>query len=326
MRRALAARVPQRVREDEPSFGVRVRDLDRLAVRGAQDVARPERVAADEILRRGDDRDDPHGQLELRDRGDACDHGRAAGHVALHVLHLQRRLERDPAGVERDRLADEPEHDSSLSPVRRLVAEDDQAGPVRARASDGRERAHAELIDLLGLRALRREVRPASSAARSASTSGVSSFGGELARSRAAFTQLPTRAVRPRGLREPVGGVGVEDDLLDALPRLLLRLPAGRAVGPEHRPFDDRPCLVVEGQGERLVEQPRHGAADVGQPRRTTAEAAVRSASASSSSRLPTPATTTRRAFSSPSVWSSDGPCRGRPSARRRRPGAAAGP
>ena len=36
VRRALRARVPERVREHEPSLGVGVRDLDRLAVRGAR--------------------------------------------------------------------------------------------------------------------------------------------------------------------------------------------------------------------------------------------------------------------------------------------------
>ena len=35
----------QRVGEDQPAFGVGVDDLDRLAVRGAQDVAGLERVA-----------------------------------------------------------------------------------------------------------------------------------------------------------------------------------------------------------------------------------------------------------------------------------------
>ena len=51
VRRAFAAGVPERVREHEPPFRVRVRDLDRLAVGRAQDVARAERVAADEVLR-----------------------------------------------------------------------------------------------------------------------------------------------------------------------------------------------------------------------------------------------------------------------------------
>src|SRR6185437_5487239 len=81
---------------------------------------------------------------------------------------------------------------------------------------------------------------PASSAARSASTWGGSSFGGELAKSRPALTQAPTRAMRPAD-------------------------PAGRTVGAEHRAFDDRPRLVVEGQRKRVVELPGHAATDVAQ-------------------------------------------------------------
>ncbi len=35
--------------------------------------------------------------------------GTSAAHVGLHLLHAVSRLQREPAGVERDRLADEPE-------------------------------------------------------------------------------------------------------------------------------------------------------------------------------------------------------------------------
>ena len=75
------------------------------------------------------------------------DHGAAAGHVALHLVHAGGRLDRDAAGVERDRLADEAE-DDALHGVLGLVAEDDQPG-LRVRAlSDGGERAHAGCLDL----------------------------------------------------------------------------------------------------------------------------------------------------------------------------------
>ena len=132
VRRALLARVPERVGEHEPALGVGVRDLDRLAVRGREDVARAgtrrrsacSRSAATTVERRA------AGSPSSAIAPDACDHGRAAGHVALHVLHVQRRLERDPAGVERDRLADEPEHDvgACRRPAGRSAARSGAAG------------------------------------------------------------------------------------------------------------------------------------------------------------------------------------------------------
>ena len=144
VRRALLPRVPERVGEHEPALGVGVDDLDRLAVGGREDVAGPERVAARHVLRRGDDGEHAHREAELGDRADALDHGGAAGHVALHVLHVQRRLERDAAGVERDRLADEAEHDGAAR-AGRVVAQDDQARRVVAALRDRGERAHPEL-------------------------------------------------------------------------------------------------------------------------------------------------------------------------------------
>src|SRR5207244_12471463 len=57
VRRSLPPRVPERVGEDEPPLGVRVDDLDRLAVRGVEDVAGAERIAARQVLGRGADGD-----------------------------------------------------------------------------------------------------------------------------------------------------------------------------------------------------------------------------------------------------------------------------
>ena len=53
--------------------------------------------------------DDAHRQPEPGDRADGLEHGRAARHVELHLVHLRRGLDRDAAGVERHGLADEAE-------------------------------------------------------------------------------------------------------------------------------------------------------------------------------------------------------------------------
>jgi hypothetical protein len=60
------------------------------------------------------------------------------------------------ARVERDRLADEPEDDVALG-VRRLVAENDQAGRVMTTLRDAGERAHAHRADLVEVEHLARE-------------------------------------------------------------------------------------------------------------------------------------------------------------------------
>ena len=159
MRRAFAPRIPERIGENEPSFGVGVRDLDRLAVRGAQDVTGPKRVTADDILGRGDDADDADRNRELRRRSDSAEDGGAAGHVPLHVLELQRRLDREAPGVERDRLADEAERELAARVGARVIAEDDQPRRIHARAADRGQRAHAQLVDSGGIDHINRQVR-----------------------------------------------------------------------------------------------------------------------------------------------------------------------
>ena len=118
----------------------------------------------------------------------AADDRGAAGHVVLHLVHVLGRLDRDAAGVERDALADQPEHDvraprsagscrRTMQP-RRLVAARARrraAGPSSARRSASRRGP--------------RRCRPAAVAdaprARSANTRGVSALPGSLASARA---------------------------------------------------------------------------------------------------------------------------------------------
>ena len=158
VRGALLPRVPERVGEHEAALGVGVGDLDRLAVGGGDDVAGPVGVAARHVLGGRGDGQHAHRQAELGDRAGGLDHGRAAGHVALHVLHVQRGLERDAAGVEGDRLADEAEHDVAAGGLRRVVAQHDQARGVVAALRDRGQGAHPELRDLVGVERLGADV------------------------------------------------------------------------------------------------------------------------------------------------------------------------
>ncbi len=78
---------------------------------------------------------------------DRLDHGRAARHVVLHLLHAVARLDRDAAAVEGDRLADEAE--CRAARARAVVAQRDQRGLLVAALRDRRERAHAARLDLV---------------------------------------------------------------------------------------------------------------------------------------------------------------------------------
>ena len=192
---------------------------------------------------------------------DALDDGAASGHVSLHVLHVERRLDRDAARVERDRLADEAEHDVALRRGR-LVAEDDHARRVVAALGDAGEGAHPELRELVGAERLGGQVRVlgrASSSARSASRSGVSSFAPRVREVTRAVRRLGDR----RGALRLLPGVVVAADEHEPLEGMLgLRpgLPAPGVVRAEQQPVDDGARLL--GVGERVVEEPRERSPD----------------------------------------------------------------
>ncbi len=147
---ALALRPGQRVAEDEPSLGVGVGDLDRLAVQGADDVAGPRRVRAGHVLdRRGDGQ---HGDTrrKLGRRGDGVDDGRRARLVGLHLAHVGRRLEADATAVEGHALADHgQEAPAGVALLVGARAQRDEARLVGGTAAHGHEEAHAHLGRLL---------------------------------------------------------------------------------------------------------------------------------------------------------------------------------
>src|ERR1022692_3921180 len=81
--------------------------------------------------------------FELRDGRHRADDGGAAGHVALHRVHVERRLERNAAGVKRDALADKAEH--ILAGLVAAVFECDHFRRFVAADGDRKHGAHAEL-------------------------------------------------------------------------------------------------------------------------------------------------------------------------------------
>ena len=137
------------------------------------------------------------GRAELAMARMAHGDGGATGHVVLHPLHAFGRLDRDAAGIERDALADQAE-DRRRRRLRRLVPEHHQARRLGAAARDAEQQAHAERLDLLLDRALRRRRRLRAPHLRRAcaNSRGVSALPGSLARSRARLLHSPS--MRPR--------------------------------------------------------------------------------------------------------------------------------
>ena len=212
-------------------------------------------MPAGHVLAGGDDRQNADGHAQVGHGAGRLDRGGAAGHVALHVLHSQRGLERDAAGVERDRLADEPEDKIGLRRLRRVVAQDDQPGLIVARLGDRSEGAHSLRVDLRWAERLRRDVLD---------------LRGDLGRARR--ETLGRRLVR-RAVDEIAGAVRplgdpqrAVDGLFEAASatdhqavELRLRavvLPAGRVVAPEERSFDDRARLLLQRHGQRGIKGP----------------------------------------------------------------------
>ena len=299
------ARVPERVGEDEPALGVRVHDLDRLAVRGAEDVARTERVAAGKVLRRRDHGDRAHRESERGDRAQPVERAGAARHVALHVLHPRGRLERDPARVERDRLADEAEQRCRRASARagRSAARSAaarcgcrgrprRARPCRAFELARPERSRPQVLVLAGER--RR--------ACSASVCGLSSFGGVFARSRARFVRSATSAARSAALARARRRLEWPRTMR-SIARGAFGRPAsssGRARSRRGRPLDERARLV----GERNRKRSRRAASRACRRRgRAPARPRLRRSARRRGRRArgADPAMTTRGASSSPS-------------------------
>ena len=63
--------------QDQPSFGIRIVDLDRLAIASREHVAQFIGIATDHVLHQAHIPDDGNGQLESSDGDDGAQHGRA---------------------------------------------------------------------------------------------------------------------------------------------------------------------------------------------------------------------------------------------------------
>ena len=128
----------ERVGEDQPTLGVGVEHLDRLAVADLQHVARTDRGAARHVLDQRHVRVHLVLHAELGERGHRGDHRGAARHVGLHRLHAAGGLERQAAGVEHHALAHQRER-PRRAPRRACTS---SSGSAASAANPARRRAH----------------------------------------------------------------------------------------------------------------------------------------------------------------------------------------
>ena len=196
------ARVGEGVGQDQPAFGVGVEHLDGLARERRHDVAGPLRAAAGHVLDGGNQRRHRHGRLQLRDGPHGADHGGAARHVVLHLLHAVGGLDGDAAGIERDALAHQAQvHRLAVARARRAGSAG-RSAPAARRCPAPRRAARPCPAARMRSRSSTSHSRPNSAAiarARSASTVGVRRLAGSLTSSRAKFCASAT--MRPRSQR-----------------------------------------------------------------------------------------------------------------------------
>ena len=214
-------------------------------------------------------------------------------HVALHVLHVRRRLERDAAGVEGHALADEPEHEIRCA-AERVAPSAGRSGVARCCCLRRRRatrpcRAHASRR-ARGLGAQGSSSSAASSAACSAKLAGVRSLAGRL-RDRARGSpspRLPELAARLRRVhRPPASGARLPGSCSSSSRR---RARSHRTSAPSTTALACSSGSSKEGSTSQASVPPTLACSS-----RVVAAAASRRASASTAARGPTPAAHHRR-------------------------------
>src|SRR5581483_10521158 len=130
--------------EHEAPFGVRVDDLDSGTGHRRDDVAGTLRIAVGHVLDDADGADRIDLGLARSERLHQPDDTGGAGHVALHVLHARRRLDRNATGVEAHALADERHRRFAL--LAAIPAHENDATRMRRALPDAEQSVHAELL------------------------------------------------------------------------------------------------------------------------------------------------------------------------------------
>ena len=100
------------------------------------------------VFCRADNGDDLHLRLESGDGAHGSDHGGAAGHVVLHLLHALGGLDGDAAGVKGNALANQSENRLRWCPFR-LIGHNDERRRLCRSLGDGPECAHLLFVQFV---------------------------------------------------------------------------------------------------------------------------------------------------------------------------------
>src|SRR5262249_17228305 len=114
---------------------------------GGDDIARALRPAIGHVLHDTDRADRVDFRFARGERMHEADHARGSRHIAFHVLHAGRGLDRNAAGIETDAFADAGARRGAARVA--VPAHDDRAALVLGALADAEQRVHAELLHLL---------------------------------------------------------------------------------------------------------------------------------------------------------------------------------
>ena len=138
--------VPQHVGQDETALGIGVEHGNRLAGHRFHHIARPLRLAVRHVLDNTDGANGVDFGLALGQRHHQPGNARCTPHVALHVLHAGRRLDRDAASIERDALADESQR--PFAGLAAIPLHHHHAGLMARALGHAEQGSHAQLFHL----------------------------------------------------------------------------------------------------------------------------------------------------------------------------------
>lgn len=209
-------RVPEHVGEHEAAFRVRIDHFDRLARHRRHDISGAHGITRRHVFDAADQADRIDVGLALGERMHQADHGGGATHVALHVFHAGRTLDRDAAGVEDHAFADEAQRLLRLLALRAVPNHDRHARGPRAALPDAQQEPILSLSICLTSKISTSTPSFSSVLVFSASSTGPRILAGSLTRSRARLTPLTT-ALSGANAAFAIGMSDMDDDLLQAV-------------------------------------------------------------------------------------------------------------
>ncbi len=149
MRGAELFGVSDAVGENQPALGIGVDHLDGFSGHGNLHVAGLLRAAPGHVFSGRNYGNDFDRRLQARECAHRAEHGRAPGHIELHLLHVVRGLDGNAARVKGDGLTDKPQHRRAGREFFGSVGKHHHARRLHAAARHAEQRTHFQFLDAL---------------------------------------------------------------------------------------------------------------------------------------------------------------------------------